>query len=59
MPTQIRPGEVVDGFTIAECLHAGGNGYVYRVTPPPDRPSPFPLVMKVPGIGPGEPTLGW
>lgn len=58
MFTQIHPGEDVDGFKIEGCLHAGGNGYVYRVTPPPERPSAFPLVMKVPGIGPGEPTLG-
>lgn len=58
MPTQIHAGEDVDGFKIEGCLHAGGNGYVYRVTPPPERPSAFPLVMKVPGIGPGEPTLG-
>ena len=58
MSALIQPGESIDGYAIEACLHAGGNGYVYRVTPPQDRPSPFPLVMKVPGIGPGEPTLG-
>ncbi len=52
MSTQIRPGDTIDGFTIEDCLHAGGNGYVYRVRPPPTRDPGFPLVMKVPGIGP-------
>ncbi len=58
MPTLIHPGEEIDGYTVEGCLHAGGNGYVYRVRAPADPQSGFPLVMKVPGIGPGEPTLG-
>jgi len=58
MSTLIHPGEEIDGYTVESCLHAGGNGYIYRVRPPPDRPSPFPLLMKVPGVGPGEPTIG-
>lgn len=58
MSTQIHPGDTVDGFAIGECLHQGGNGYVYRVRPPANRDPGFPLLMKVPGVGPGEPTLG-
>jgi len=58
MSTQIRPGDTIDGFVIEDCLHKGGNGYVYRVRPPPGRDPGFPLLMKVPGVGPGEPTLG-
>ncbi len=58
MSTQIRPGETIDGFVIEDCLHAGGNGYVYRVRPPPGRDPGYALLMKVPGVGPGEPTLG-
>ena len=58
MSALIRTGDVVDGYAVGECLHAGGNGYVYRVTPPVDRDPGFALVMKVPALGPGEPTLG-
>ena len=58
MSPQIRPGETIDGFVIEDCLHKGGNGYVYRVRPPSSRDPGFPLLMKVPGVGPGEPTLG-
>jgi nucleotide-binding universal stress UspA family protein len=56
--TQIHPGETVDGFVIGDCLHKGGNGYVYRVRAPADRDPGFALLIKVPGVGPGEPTLG-
>ena len=58
MPAQVRPGDSIDGFTIEGLLHAGGNGYLYRVTPPPGADPGFPLLMKVPGVGPGEPTIG-
>ena len=59
MSTQIsRPARSIDGFAIGDCLHKGGNGYVYRVRPPPARDPGYPLLMKVPGVGPGEPTLG-
>jgi nucleotide-binding universal stress UspA family protein len=51
-------GHVIGGYTVEGLLHAGGNGYVYRVTPPGGGDPGFPLVMKVPGIGRGEPALG-
>ena len=58
MSTQIRPGDVIDGYAVGECLHQGGNGYIYRVAAPAGRDPGYPLLMKVPGIGPGEPSLG-
>src|SRR4029453_4732928 len=58
MPRRIQPGTVLDGFRVESALHAGGNGYVYEVTPVAPRVSDIPLVMKVPGIGRGEPALG-
>lgn len=53
--TRIAPGTAIDGFVVQERMHAGGNGYIYRVRRAGDE---TPLVMKVPGIGHGEPTLG-
>lgn len=47
-----EPGSVLDGFRIEERLHAGGMGVVFRVTGPD---TGFPLIMKVPRLGPGEP----
>jgi len=56
--TSLKPGDRIEGFTIESCSHVGGNGYVYRVKPPAGIDPPFPLMMKVPGIGRGEPPLG-
>lgn len=58
MAERLEPGAVVDGFTVGECVHHGGTGYIYRVTPPPGHDPGFPVVMKVPPIGAGQPTLG-
>jgi len=51
-------GSVVGGYVIEGALHAGGNGYVYSVRPAAAPDPGFPLVMKVPGVGPGQPPLG-
>jgi nucleotide-binding universal stress UspA family protein len=53
----VAVGSEIDGYRIGGVLHAGGNGVVYRViaTTAPD--PGFPLVMKVPAIGPGQPPL--
>jgi len=56
--TSLKPDDRIDGFRIVNCSHVGGNGYIYRVKPPPDIEPPFPLMMKLPGIGRGEPPLG-
>ncbi|MBK9516476.1 MAG: protein kinase [Anaeromyxobacter sp.] len=53
----LQPGDVIDGFTVGEKLHAGGQGVIYACAPPPDRPDlDFPLLIKVPRLGPGEPS---
>jgi len=53
----IEAGTVIDGFTVGEKLHSGGQGVIYRVAPPPDRTDlDVPLLMKVPRLGPGEPS---
>ena len=58
MSPRIRPGDSIDGYTVEGLLHAGGNGYAYRVGSPPGRDPGFPLIMKVPGIGRAESTIG-
>ena len=55
---RVEPGTEVAGFRVDSALHAGGNGYVYAVSAPPERDPGFPLVMKVPGLGRGEAPLG-
>jgi nucleotide-binding universal stress UspA family protein/predicted Ser/Thr protein kinase len=49
---RIAPGTMIDGFTVGELLHGGGMALIYHA----DRPNVgFPLVMKVPRFGHGEP----
>ncbi|MEO8485054.1 MAG: bifunctional serine/threonine-protein kinase/universal stress protein [Betaproteobacteria bacterium] len=55
---RIRPGEEIGGFRVDGALHAGGNGYVYAVHAARDGAPATPLVMKVPAVGPGEPSIG-
>jgi len=57
LPGRLVAGADVDGFRIGECIHAGGNGYLYRVSAPAGRDPGFPLVMKVPAIGRGQPSI--
>jgi eukaryotic-like serine/threonine-protein kinase len=45
-------GSEIDGFRVEERLHAGGMGVLYRVT---RGDVSFPIVMKVPRLGHGEP----
>ena len=58
MDVQVRPGAIVDGYRVGECIHNGGTGAIYRVLRPEGTDPGFPLVMKVPRIGRGESTLG-
>ena len=49
--SQLKPGAVIDGFTIGECLHSGGMATLWSVTRPDiDRP----VLMKVPRVSEGE-----
>lgn len=57
MSAAFAVGSEIDGYRIAGVLHAGGNGLVYRVTATTAPDPGFPLVMKVPAIGPGQPPL--
>ncbi len=58
MRERLQPGAMIDGFCLGECIHKGGTGYIYRVTASPEKDPGFPMVMKVPALGPGEPTIG-
>ena len=49
----IESGGEIDGFIIGECVHDGGMGLIFRVRS--DRVD-FPLLMKVPRLGRGQPT---
>ncbi len=47
----VKSGAEVDGFTIGECVHAGGMATLWSVTHPGiDRP----LLMKIPRVSEGE-----
>jgi serine/threonine protein kinase len=56
--SRLQPGDQLGGYRVERALHAGGNGYIYDVVPATAPDPGFPLVMKVPGIGRGEPTIG-
>ena len=56
MAIGLASGAQIDGFRIDAPLHSGGNGFVYRVSAAARDPG-FALVMKVPGIGAGQPPL--
>ncbi|HET9958489.1 MAG TPA: bifunctional serine/threonine-protein kinase/universal stress protein [Polyangiaceae bacterium] len=49
----LEPGAAIDGFTLGPRVHAGGMGYIFRVSKPDD---PRPLLMKLPRLGPEEPS---
>ena len=44
-------GMVLDDFTLGERIHSGAMGHIFRVT---GGSAGFPMIMKVPRIGPGE-----
>jgi nucleotide-binding universal stress UspA family protein len=48
------PGEALDGFVVGEPIHSGGMAVLYPAVAPED--PGFPLLMKVPRIGAGEPA---
>src|SRR5512137_2956524 len=53
MAGELEIGTMLDGFRIEEQVHSGGMAVLYRVSGPP---SAFPLLMKVPRLGHGEPA---
>jgi nucleotide-binding universal stress UspA family protein len=58
VPTLISPGETIDGYTVGPRLHAGGTAYIFHVRADAAHDPGYPLVMKEPGVGRGEPTIG-
>lgn len=56
MSARLPPGTVIDGFTLGECLHDGGMGFIYRVIGGAD--PGFPMIIKMPRIGRGQPVEG-
>ncbi|HSN14524.1 MAG TPA: protein kinase, partial [Anaeromyxobacteraceae bacterium] len=53
MPGDLEIGATLDGFRIEAQVHSGGMAVLYRVSGPP---TGFPLLMKVPRLGHGEPA---
>jgi eukaryotic-like serine/threonine-protein kinase len=53
MGALLDPGTEIDGFRIEGQIHSGGMAVIYRVSGPDVG---FPIVMKVPRLGHGEPA---
>src|SRR6187402_40349 len=47
----VKSGAAIDGYTIGECVHAGGMATLWTVTHPGIN---VPLLMKVPRVSEGE-----
>lgn len=51
----LEPGTVVDGFTVDDCIHAGGKAHIYRVHFADGLADPdFAMAMKVPHTAAGD-----
>src|SRR5512138_3120338 len=55
MAALLDPGTEIDGFRLGARIHSGGMAIIYAVEGGPSAP-PFPAIMKVPRLGPGEPA---
>ena len=51
----LKSGAQIDGFTLGARVHVGGMAALFRVEKPGDDRA---LIMKVPRVGPGEPSEG-
>ncbi|WLR94163.1 bifunctional serine/threonine-protein kinase/universal stress protein [Shinella zoogloeoides] len=51
MKARLKPGDVIDGFTIEDIAHNGGMARIWQVSRPD---IDFPILMKVPVIGEGD-----
>src|ERR1700682_792785 len=55
MLERVAPGSVIDGFVVGRYLHSGAMGTIFEVTKAGlDRR----MIMKVPRVGPNEPSEG-
>jgi eukaryotic-like serine/threonine-protein kinase len=55
MLDRVVTGSEIDGFAIGERIHSGAMGNIFRVT---RAGMTAPMIMKVPRVGPDEPTEG-
>jgi serine/threonine protein kinase len=55
MDERVSSGVTIDGFVVGRHLHSGAMGNVFEVTKPGLL---APMIMKVPRVGPDEPTEG-
>ncbi|HXH37784.1 MAG TPA: bifunctional serine/threonine-protein kinase/universal stress protein [Thermoanaerobaculia bacterium] len=55
MAERIVPGSVIDGFVVGPHVHSGAMGNIFEVTKPG---LDGPMIMKVPRVGPNEPSEG-
>jgi nucleotide-binding universal stress UspA family protein len=55
---RLHTGRVIGGYSIGECIHNGGTGSIFRVTPPAGNEPGFPIVLKAPYLGRGESAIG-
>jgi len=60
MRERLVPGSEIDGFRLGERVHAGAMGEIFHVTciDPQRAGANIPLVMKLPRVGPDQPTEG-
>ena len=47
-------GSIIDGFRLGPRIHAGAMATIHRVDYADGRPPPFPMLMKIPKLAPGE-----
>jgi nucleotide-binding universal stress UspA family protein len=55
MLERVAPGSTIDGFVVGRHLHSGAMGNIFEVTKPGLTAR---MIMKVPRVGPNEPTEG-
>ena len=53
MKARLKPGDVIDGFTIGGVAHNGGMARIWTVSRPD---IDCPILMKVPVLGEGDET---
>ena len=53
MIERVAPGTEIDGYRIEERIHSGAQSRIYRVS---GRSEEFPILMKVPRVGPLKPS---
>ena len=55
---RLQTGSRVGAFVAGAPLHEGGTGYIYRAQPADGIGPGFPVILKAPGTGASDPTIG-